>query len=559
MKNHLISKIPKTQEETTMKLCNGKAIDLNSLYNFKNPIRHFFNINAIAFDCSESCTFEDLAWTTPVKFKIFKTEDSQRTIGFPNILNFYHTVKKFQSEPNFFDIGAISLKKRVSPDLNTGEFSVLNYYRSIQSDAFNLTKYDKLLILDIKSFYGRIYTHDFGFSDGNYLEQRVTSLNSGRTNGLLLGSYLSLYLAEKFLLKIEKKLDEMLTEQHIDCHYEYFSDDFYFFCNQADKDRIIEGFAKVLDAYELQVNYDKTVVFDFEEYTKDNNLEKLWKKIILLSTEKDKAILEERDEASLWEQEVEEDDEEFYDEKIQNDTDAEEFRDHPAFFTQLVYRLSQISELKYKRIFLANFFKTFYFYNLNPDLYVLSQSDLNYICYIYKLMPETILYSLPTIMRMKGFNHSTFRDFVLARFNSVLHTDRQEEQVYFYYAIKLCGFDTELVCFKDKVLHSENQILISYFILDKIITEADYQNEISHPQEGKWLQNYHYILANDKTNIDMLLPTNAKKPRQRQSYYDFYHRNLESDIPIFYALFLRSIVRLRYFLLGKSKVTDLVR
>lgn len=516
MKNHLISKIPKTQEETTMKLCNGKAIDLNSLYNFKNPIRHFFNINAIAFDCSESCTFKDLAWTTPVKFKIFKTEEEQRTIGFPNILNFYHAVKKFQSEPNFFDIGAMSSRKRVSPDLNTGEFSVLSYYRSIQSDTFNLTKYDKLLVLDIKSFYGRIYTHDFGFSDVNSLEQRVTSLNSGRTNGLLLGSYLSLYLAERFLLKIEKELDKMLAEQHIDCHYEYFSDDFYFFCNQADKDRIIEGFAKVLDAFELQVNYDKTVVFDFEEYTKDNNLEKLWKKIIHLSMEKEKAKSQKRDRSAIW--------------GIKGD--GKEFRDHPVFFTQLVYRLSQIQELKYKRIFLANFFKTFYFYNLNPDLYILSQSDLNYICYIYKLMPEAILYSLPTIMQMKGFDRSRFKEFVLARFNSVLHTDRQEEQVYFYYAIKLCGFDTELICFKEKVLHSENQILISYFILDKIITEADYQNEISYPHESKWLQNYHYLLVYDKSRIDVLFPVNAKKSRQQQSYYDFYYRNLDSDIPI---------------------------
>ena len=147
-------------------------------------------------------------------------------------------------------------------------------------------------------------------------------------------------------------------------------------------------------------------------------------------------------------------------------------------------------------------------------------------------MPETILYSLPTIMRMKGFNRSTFRDFVLARFNAVLHTERQEEQVYFYYAIKLCKLDFMLGRFKEAVLHSGNQILISYFILDNIISEADYQDEISHPQESKWLQNYHYLLVHDKSKIDVLLPVNAKKFRQKQSYYDFYRRNLESNIPI---------------------------
>lgn len=60
------------------------------------------------------------------------------------------------------------------------------------------------------------------------------------------------------------------------------------------------------------------------------------------------------------------------------------FYNHSDIFTQLVYRLSQIHELKYKRIFLANFFKTYYFHEMNTQIYVLSESDFNHICYIYK-------------------------------------------------------------------------------------------------------------------------------------------------------------------------------
>lgn len=144
---------------------------LNNIYNFKNPIRHFFNLDNIKFDASESCKFKDLTWTAPVKFKIFKTENSQRVISFPNILNFYHAIKLFQKEDNFWDIKSMSMKKRVSPDLDTGEFSVLSYYNAVQQDAFNLTKFDKLMILDIKSFYGRIYTHDLKFLGDDNLEQ----------------------------------------------------------------------------------------------------------------------------------------------------------------------------------------------------------------------------------------------------------------------------------------------------------------------------------------------------------------------------------------------------
>lgn len=478
----------------------------NNLYNFKNPIRHFFNLDNIKFDASETCTFKDLAWTTPVKFKIFKTENSHRVIHFPNILNFYHAIKLFQKEDNFWDIHSMSAKKRVSPDLDTGEFSVLSYYNAVQQDAFNLTKFDKLLILDIKSFYGRIYTHDLKFGGDDNLEQRASSLNRGRTNGLLLGSYLSLYLAEKVLSNLEVKLDEALKQYGIQCHYEYFSDDFYFFCNNSDIKKITDIFSSVLEDYDLQVNHDKTTIEDFEEYTKKNNLEKLWKKIINMSSVKDEKIRE-------------------------NKSAQREYDDHPILFTQLVYRLSQIPELKYKRIFLANFFKTQYFYKLEPALYTLSQSDLNYICYIYKLMPETILYSLPCVKGMRGFQLSVFKEFVLSRFRAVLQTGKQEEQVYFYYAIKFCKFDEALVNFKEMVLKSKNQILISYFLMDKIIREADYSGYIGSPQESDWLQNYHYLLTYDKSKTDILLPQNANE-RQKCSYTHFYKRNLDAGIPI---------------------------
>lgn len=480
--------------------------NLNNLYNFKNPIRHFFNLNNIKFDGLEDLTVEDLCWTAPAKFKIFKTENSQRTISFSNILNFYHAIKCFQDESNFYAIKRMSRRKRVSPDLTIGEFSALSYYTAIQRDVFNLTKYDKLLIMDIKSFYGRIYTHDFGFNLTK--ERRITSLNRGRTNGLLLGSYLSLYLAETFLIKLEEKLSTQLQKQNIDCHYEYFSDDFYFFCNSTDIDKIKEIFSKVLDEYELQVNYDKTTIFDFEEYSKSNNLEKLWMKIIKQSEESDKRVRGLPKGGRL----------------------REMVAHYPVFFTQLVYRLSQISDLKYKRIFLANFFKTYYFNNIDPELFTLSDSDFNYICYIYKLMPETILYSIDKVKLMKDFNISKFKDFAFSRFKSTLQTEKFEEQIYFYYAIKICGFDAELNAFKEVVLQSKNQILISYFIMDGIIQKADYQAFLDNCKEEEWLQNYHYLLQHEKENIEILMPAAALKERQKNSYKSFYELNLRNNV-----------------------------
>ena len=484
--------------------------DLNILYNFKNPIRHFFNINNVKFNASENLQFKDLVWTLPIKFNIYKSETETRCIGFPNILNFYHAVKNFENEINFSSIKNISNKKRVNPDLITGEFSVLSYYESIQKDLFYLTKYDKLLILDIKSFYGRIYTHDFKIEDEKV--RRITSLNNGRTNGILLGSYLSLFIAEKFLFEIEKNLDYQLQENNIDCHYEYFSDDFYFFCNNNDIEKITTIFEEVLNQYDLQINYEKKIIYDFEEYSKNNNLEKLWKKIINISIENDrKAELQRRGE--------------------------KEYLGHPAFFTQLVYRLGQITEIKYKRIFLANFFKTYYFNELKPELYTLSDSDFNYVCYIYKLMPETIIYSLPKIKEINNFNAIKFKDFLNTRFAVSLKNKKFEDQVYFYYAMKICDFDEELKKLKEEVVHTGNQILISYYLIDKFISKEEYNNFFPNKREQDWLQNYHYILTYDKDNLELLIPDHAKdNDNKKKSYYDFYKENLDNNIS-----FLRSI------------------
>ena len=145
-------------------------------------------------------------------------------------------------------------------------------------------------------------------------------------------------------------------------------------------------------------------------------------------------------------------------------------------------------------------------------------------------MPETIIYSLAKIKMMKNFNFARFQDFVLSRFKIALQTERYEEQVYFYYAIKICGFDTELERFKLSVLESKNQILISYFLIDKVITEKDYQQYIAVPEEGEWLQNYHYLLVYNNTEVDILLPENAKREKQKTTYRKFYELNLSNKI-----------------------------
>ena len=64
----------------------SKKVELNNIYNFKNPIRYFFNINNVLFpDNIETITLEELSWTEPIKFRVKKGDKEFRTLKFPNI------------------------------------------------------------------------------------------------------------------------------------------------------------------------------------------------------------------------------------------------------------------------------------------------------------------------------------------------------------------------------------------------------------------------------------------------------------------------------------------
>ena len=210
--------------------------NLNNLYNFKNPIRHFFNLdNIIVPKNIDSVDLNGISWSTPIKFRIKKDEINYRILKFPNILNFICALREFENEDNFYDIPEIDDKKRVNPNVETGDFKSNNYSEKLEDDFNSLCIFDNLLKLDIKSFYGRLYLHNL---DLNNLERYIGNMNNGNSNEIILGNYISLFIAERFLKKISDDLTNKFIEEEIDCEFSYFSDDFYFFCNKEDnKDR----------------------------------------------------------------------------------------------------------------------------------------------------------------------------------------------------------------------------------------------------------------------------------------------------------------------------------
>lgn len=480
--------------------------NINNLYNFKNTIKYFINIKDLKFSKISALNLESLSWTTPFKFRIRKNEDMKRTLEVPNILNFLVAYNKLKGLPGFNTIYELDPNhKRLTANVDTGDFISGEYDRQMEEDYNKLCVYDILLKLDIKEYYGRIYTHDLEFPKEDD-ERYLTNMNSGATNGLIMGNYLSLYFAEQYSKNISIDIENEISMKNIDCEFSYFSDDFYFFLNKNDKDSIIKIFEKVLEKYGLERN-EKMKTYTYESFNDYNLVSRYWKKIISYCNQK---YNKKQDDNKLY------------------------------FINQLIYRMSGLEDFKSKKVLINNFFKTRYFRELNLEKYVIRDYDYHQLCFLFKFSPEVLLYSIDKFNSMSNFDASRVYKFFEVRYREALKEKFHEEQLYYYYALKILEFDDIIIENKDLVAGTDNQILISYYLKDKLFDEEDINVLKGFDDEEYWFQNYHLILYDNelRSNIEesvnkYLFPKKAKKqPNKKRVYFDFYKDSLEEGTPI---------------------------
>lgn len=480
----------------------------NTIYNFKNPVRHFFNIDNLIFHNPESIDIEKTCWTTPVKFRVLKDDSGFRTLKFPNIIQLVIAYEHFKGFPEFADPYNLEPShKRLSSKLSTGDFTIGSFEEKLQKDFANLCVYDNLLKLDIKEFYGRIYTHYLDF--GGLADRYLTNMNGGATNGIIMGNYLSLYFAEQHLCKISQRIEQELCKAQIDCDYSYFSDDFYFFCNKHDNKRITEIFDKVLEEFDLERNNHKKVVHDYASYTEETIMTRYWKKINAYCN---------------------------------THCRKESSQNRLAFINQLVYRMADFSA-KNKRTFINSFFKGFYFYSIlsNIKKYEMKDYDYHELCYLYRTSPEALLYSIDLIRQIPNFDVNKMKKFFEVRYKESLRNPHHDVQLYFYYAITVLGLTDILDNTSGDVLETENQILISYYIQLDLFSDTQYSKLKGMTDEKYWLQNYHLIMKRVDLFTDLensintyLIPKKCYDKNtpeylaRRQMYFDFYHENLKA-------------------------------
>lgn len=482
---------------------------INTFYNFKNPIRHFLNIDNVIFQpCINELNIEDLSWTEPINFRVWKDENKYRVLKLPNILNFNCALNKFKDYKYFNDPSAFDSRKRLVPNIVTGDFATGVYDEQLKKDFFLLSVFDNLLKLDIKSYYERIYTHKITF-ENNGDERYLSNLNKGNTNGLIMGNYLSLYFAELFLVNISNDLQAVYNQENVNCDISYFSDDFYIFCNKKDNEKVINIFDRVLEKYNLERKDGEIEKWTYLTYNKQNLAERYWKKII---SESKNRFIEEKDANKLY------------------------------FSNQLVYRVSSIEKVRFQRTFLNTFFKSTYFHELKISQYIMDYYNFHNLCFIFQFAPETLLYSIGKFKGVDIFKSNDFKLFLSSRYKVSLTKPFHEEQLYYYYAIRALGFKRVLKENSNLVLESNNQLLISFYLKDSLFSIKQINKLKEKKEEQFWFQNYHLILYTDLKNdlensIDeYLIPyyVNKSKPVQRQkkrkSYMEFYLLNLSKKI-----------------------------
>ncbi len=491
---------------------------LNNVYNFKNPVRHFLNIDNLEFPSDiKEYPIDNLAWTEPIRFRIYKENDKYRTLKMPNVLNFVAAYYQYKDLPEFEDIQFLDWEhKRLAANIDTGDFVSGEYDLQLEEDFNKLCIYDNLIRLDIKEYYGRIYTHNINFENHN--ERYLSNMNAGATNGLLMGNYLSLYFAEKNLAEISHSLENKFIDNAIECEFSYFSDDFYFFCNKEDNEKIITIFDKVLEDYDLERS-DKKQIWTYESFNNYNIVARYWKKLVAHCNIR---YNPERNNNKLY------------------------------FINQMVYRISKLDDDKLKRIFINNVFKIRYYRELPLEKFQVKEYDYHQLCFLLKFSPEAMLYAIDRFSEMVSFRKEKLHHFFQIRYRESLRKDYNEEQLYYFYAVSLFKYEDILEENKALVVKSNNQVLISYYLRNNLFGQEEISYLKNLTDEKYWFQNYHLILYNPElmSNIEdsieqflipkkILLPLCNKKNKQdkREAYMEFYKTNLENgkamirDIP----------------------------
>ena len=238
-----------------------KIFNLQDLYYLSDflDFRDYFNFRNLRENLN----------TEPIYFNIPKNNYVRREYKMPNIysyllLAFYI----FDNKEEFISVFKEN-KQSTSKFFNQLDF---DYKFGKQVEQRLLFGGNKILSLDLSSFYHTLYTHSIpwvingketsknnkidGF--GNELDALIQRCQYGETHGIPVGNLLSRIIAELYMCHIDLKL---FNKGYI---YSRYVDDIKFpFSTEAEKEKFLTEFTTICRDYNLILNDRKTEVLEF--------------------------------------------------------------------------------------------------------------------------------------------------------------------------------------------------------------------------------------------------------------------------------------------------------
>lgn len=217
---------------------------------------------------------KNLTPSDPLIFSGYKNTNSRRKFAIPNPYHYAKAVHVIveNSADIFASFGkgkaSLTVPLRIVPDKNECYKKPTNNISESKAKTEKLYQNNIFEIrLDIQSFFDSVYTHTIAWAmhtkslakknkkdtalSGNLIDSCLQNLNSGQTNGILVGNAVSRIASEIILCSVDKAIKSRLPE----INYLRYVDDYYIFLRHSFQiNDIIAVFRQELAQYELMLN-----------------------------------------------------------------------------------------------------------------------------------------------------------------------------------------------------------------------------------------------------------------------------------------------------------------
>ncbi len=265
------------------------------MFVFENLLRNEY-IPAELPPCFNSYSFADkhekiqnivkdktLKPSDPLVFSGYKNSNSRRKFAIPNAYSYAKAAHVIViNSTDIFSILNNSYDCSLTVPLSNPPLSGECYKKPVKDIFGSKGKIKKIyqnnlyeIRLDIQSFFDSVYTHSIAWAmhsksfakknkhdkelSGNQIDKCIQGLNSGQTNGILIGNAISRIVSEIILCSIDKVIKSRIKG----VKYIRFVDDYYVFVKDSSQiNSILAIFRQELAKYELNLNENKLQIIE---------------------------------------------------------------------------------------------------------------------------------------------------------------------------------------------------------------------------------------------------------------------------------------------------------